>query len=138
MDDDLVKRLRENHCPDNYGCNALPKCACADLDDAADAIEHLSAENAALKHEKTKMQEPVKSPQDVLVYIAASAMGLENWQREELKAAAAHIVELEKEKANFHMQYRMKCDEETKRLELRIAALESGQPVEHGGEPNGK
>ena len=47
---------------------------------------------------------------------------------------SARIAELEKEKSDFHMQYRMKCDEETKRLELRIAALESGQPVEVRGE----
>ena len=53
-----------------------------------------------------------------------------------IQEAADTIERLSAEKADFHMAYRIKCDEETKRLEARIAALEaenkallSGQPV---------
>ena len=63
----------------------------------------------------------------------AAEIALEDLERE-LTTAQARIAELEKDKADFHMQYRMKCDEETKRLELRIALLESGQPCEVRGE----
>ena len=46
---DIVKRCRENKCPDNMGCNTSPTCSCADLEDAADTIEQLQAELAALR-----------------------------------------------------------------------------------------
>lgn len=39
--------------------------------------------------------------------------------------SAARIAELEKERDDFHMQYRVKCDEETKAQAVRIAKLEA-------------
>jgi len=44
---------------------------------------------------------------------------------EDLDEVLATIERLSAEKADFHMAYRIKCDEETKRLEARIAALEA-------------
>ena len=51
-DDDkaLVERLQTNQCADNMGCNPLaPYCQCAFMDDAADRIEALSADNERLR-----------------------------------------------------------------------------------------
>jgi hypothetical protein len=52
---DIVERCRKNQCPENTGCNTNPNCSCADLEDAADTIEQLRAELAALRE-----QEPVR------------------------------------------------------------------------------
>lgn len=57
-DDDkaLVERLRTNQCADNMGCNPLaPYCQCAFMDDAADRIEGLSAENERLRQALTQI-----------------------------------------------------------------------------------
>jgi hypothetical protein len=43
--------------------------------------------------------------------------------REEMEAANERCEALEQEKADFHMAYRMKCDEETKALHVRCEAL---------------
>jgi len=51
----LVERLRSNLCPANEGCNAMAKCGCAEMEDAADTIARLSARVAEL--EETVMQE---------------------------------------------------------------------------------
>lgn len=40
-----------------------------------------------------------------------------------LESQAARIAELEAERDNFHMEYRMKCDVETKQLHEQLAAL---------------
>lgn len=39
------------------------------------------------------------------------------------RALEARIAELEAERDNFHMEYRMKCDVETKQLHEKLAAL---------------
>lgn len=64
-----------------------------------------------------------------------------NMLADTIERLSARVKELESEKTNFHMQYRIKCDEETKQLHTRIAALEaenkallSGQPCEVRGE----
>jgi len=46
---DIVERCRKNQCKENMGCNTNPNCSCADLEDAADTIEQLRAELAALR-----------------------------------------------------------------------------------------
>ena len=40
-----------------------------------------------------------------------------------IESQAARIAELEAERDNFHMEYRMKCDVETKQLHEELAAL---------------
>jgi hypothetical protein len=40
-----------------------------------------------------------------------------------VESQAARIAELEAERDNFHMEYRMKCDVETKQLHEELAAL---------------
>lgn len=42
---------------------------------------------------------------------------------------AARIAELERERDDFHMQYRVKCDEETKAQAVRIAELDAALKV---------
>lgn len=44
---------------------------------------------------------------------------------EEVKALRQRIAELEKERENFHVDYRMKCDVQTKAAYVRIEELES-------------
>ena len=112
--DDLVAMLRELNPLLGHGGGKT-------VNEAADAIERLSAERDKLKHD-LKM---AFSEDDKLIVMKQ--------MQTEINAYKERIAELEKDKADFHMQYRMKCDEETKRLELRIAALESGQPCEVGG-----
>ena len=46
---DIVERIRQNQCPDIMNCNVNPYCSCADLEDAADTIDQLLAELAALR-----------------------------------------------------------------------------------------
>lgn len=45
-DKTLVERLRANQCGENMGCGVMPRCACADMDDAADRIEALESREA--------------------------------------------------------------------------------------------
>ena len=113
--DDLVAMLRELNPLLGHGGGKT-------VNEAADAIERLSAERDKLKHD-LKM---AFSEDDKLIVMKQ--------MQTEINAYKERIAELEKDKADFHMQYRMKCDEETKRLELRIALLESGQPCEVRGE----
>lgn len=70
---------------------------------------------------------------------AALPTGLYAEAANALEAAEKRIAELEAERENFHMEYRMKCDEETKRLERKLAvareALEScKEGYSHEGE----
>lgn len=64
---------------------------------------------------------------DLIEQQAARIKELEAWRDSWVKcpegAAAQRIKELETERDSFHMNYRMKCDEETKRLEEQLTAL---------------
>lgn len=46
---DIVERLKTNRCAENAGCGVMRSCACADMDDAADEITRLRAENERLR-----------------------------------------------------------------------------------------
>lgn len=65
---DIVDRLRANNCPENMGCGVTPKCACADMTDAAYEIERL---RAAL--ESIANHDPVREGQTPIGAIAAMA-----------------------------------------------------------------
>jgi hypothetical protein len=52
---ELVERLRAQQC-DGGSCNTLKFCACANMDDAADAIEALEAENKRLRSDVEELK----------------------------------------------------------------------------------
>lgn len=79
-DDDkaLVERLRTNQCADNMGCNPLaPYCQCAFMDDAADRIEALTAEN------------------ERLIKAGDGDVGLIHWQGERIEQLEAALTKSE-------------------------------------------
>lgn len=61
---------------------------------------------------------------------AALPTGLYAEAANALEAAEKRIAELEAERENFHMEYRMKCDEETKRLERKLAVAREAMDKE--------
>lgn len=106
MDDDLVKRLRRDvqWIPGKHYAKQLEEI----MDEAADAIERLSAENAALKQER-----------DNAIYLAH--------QREQM-------FEQRKELVRDMQGVAQKTEVQNENLRSRIAELESGQRVEVRGE----
>jgi hypothetical protein len=105
------------------------------------------------------MTEPIKLPPDLLTVTLVRegvnkhrAREVEQWMNEKMAQAVeqnpaelrAEVEKLRADAADFHMAYRMKCDEETKaqaveveRLRAELARLTTQEPVAWMESPHG-
>jgi len=86
--------------------------------------------DALAAHEPAKAQPVSPDVEDVCAILEAKDLGIAEFHAMQLRVAAM-LRSLDTERADFHMAYRMQCDEETKRLHIenerlsaRIAELE--------------
>lgn len=74
----------------------------------------------------TVRQRPGGGPEDIKSSLVVTFMGMQQdlaAERRKVKEQAAEVERLRAEAASFHMDYRMKCDEETKRLAVEVERL---------------